>query len=140
MKTPVLLLLLLAFVATTSVSAQEVSISDLAVDATGRVQIQVASSSDYYYVLFFREDLQSDSEKPVSMALGENGTTTLTEQLKAYPEEHYRVVQYLLSAPDDIDGDGTVTLNDFRMLSANFGHEMELRAPSGECGDNSASN
>ena len=83
------------------------------VDDYGRVQIQVDSSSEYYYVLYLRPDLQSDVEWPVSMALGQDGTTVLTEQLAAYPLENYRVVQYHRDDPADSDRDGIDDMQEF---------------------------
>ncbi len=106
MKNKILTILLLTITATVSALAQEVPISEVSVDASGRIQIQVTSSSEYYYVLYFRHDLQGDSELAVSMTIGKDGTTTLTEQLAAYPSEHYRVIQYRRDEPADIDGDG----------------------------------
>ena len=39
------------------------------------------------------------------MTLGEDGTTTLTEQLSPLPKEHYRVEKFLIADPADIDND-----------------------------------
>jgi hypothetical protein len=86
--------------------AQNVPLLDYAVDATGRVQITVASSIGDYFVLYLREDLESGADQPVSMTLGAEGTTTLTEQLAAYPQEHYRVARFDVAEPGDIDRDG----------------------------------
>lgn len=98
--------LLLLATAARDVSAQSVPIADYAVDATGRVRIQVASSAEDYFVLYFREDLDAGTEEPVSMALGSEGSTTLTEALRAYPAEHYRIERFARADPGDIDGDG----------------------------------
>jgi hypothetical protein len=87
-------------------SAQDVVPVAFTIDANGRVQIEVESSADFYYVLYFREDLASGSEKAVSLALGENGTITLSESLAAYPEAHYRVAAYPVASPGDLDEDG----------------------------------
>jgi hypothetical protein len=59
------------------------------VDGLERIQIPITSSSEHYYVLYFRPDLQSDTEWPVSLTLGKEGTTILTEPLAAYPPEHF---------------------------------------------------
>jgi len=112
---PVLALLLLAFL-TSGALAQELQPSAFFVDVTGRVRVQVPSTPEHYYVLYFREDLPSGPEHAVSMALGQEGTTTLTEPLSAYPQAHYRVVQYPLSDPGDIDGDGIDDVEEFANL------------------------
>lgn len=76
------------------------------VDGFGRIQLEVDSSSECYYVLYVRPDPLKSVEWPVSVTLGEEGKTILTEQLEAYPVEHYRVAEYLKSSPADTDHDG----------------------------------
>ena len=71
----------------------------------GAVPIVVESTTEQYFVLFVQPDLDSDREIPVSVTLGQAGTTTLTEQLSALPKEHYRVERFLTADPADIDGD-----------------------------------
>ena len=85
---------------------EEVPILRSVVDATGRIQIEVNSTEDKYYILYNRSNLESPQEFFSSMTLGEEGTTTLTEPLSAYNEEHYRVVAFDKSNPGDVDGDG----------------------------------
>jgi len=113
MKIAVLVPLALA-AAATAVSAQDVPIAGFALDATGRAQVQVASSADRYYVLHVRDSLPSGAERAVSMALGQAGVTMLTEPLAAYPREHYRVTEHALDAPGDIDGDGIDDVEEYR--------------------------
>jgi hypothetical protein len=113
MKNLVLLNFLFVVATTMNVLAQEVPIVDVSVDVRGRIQIQVESSSEYYYVLYFRHDLEVDSEHAVSVTLGEDGTTMLTEQLAAYPTEHYRVIQYRHDEPADLDGDSIDDMEEF---------------------------
>ena len=69
------------------------------------VPIVVASTTGEYFVLYVRPDLTADREIPVSLTLGQDGATTLTEQLAALPHEHYRVEKFLVADPTDIDGD-----------------------------------
>jgi len=131
MKNPILSVLLLTVSVTTGAPAQEVPFSDIAVDAMGRIQIQVASSSEYYYALYVRRDLQEGLEWPVSMVLGEEGTTSLTESLAAYPFKHYRVIQYRRDNPADTDGDGIddveEMLNPVRLSPLNPAAEVDFR-------------
>ena len=71
------------------------------------VPIVVESATGKYYVLYVRHELdtRTEVEIPVSVTLGEAGTTTLSEQLSALPAERYRVDEFLIADPGDIDGD-----------------------------------
>ena len=75
----------------------------------GAVPIVVESTTDEYFVLYVRHDLDADTtiEVPVRVTLGQDGATTLTESLEALPKERYRVEKYLVSDPADVDGDCT---------------------------------
>ena len=75
----------------------------------GAVPIVVESTTDEYFVLYVRHDLDADTtfQVPVGVILGEDGATTLTESLEALPKERYRVEKYLVSDPADVDGDCT---------------------------------
>ena len=65
----------------------------------------VESTTEEYFVLYVRPALDSDREFPVSVTLGGDGTTTLTEQLSPLPKEHYRVEKFLIADPADLDND-----------------------------------
>ena len=69
------------------------------------VPIVVESTTADYFVLYVRPDLEADREIPVSVTLGEDGETTLTDQLSALPVEHYRVEKYPVDDPGDVDLD-----------------------------------
>ncbi len=69
------------------------------------VPVIVESTTEEYFVLYVRPALDSEREFPVSVTLGEDGTTTLTEQLSPLPKEHYRVEKFLIADPADIDND-----------------------------------
>ena len=73
----------------------------------GAVPVVVESTTDRYYVLYVRHELDADTtvEIPVSVTLGQAGTRTLTEQLSALPAERYRVDEYLVADSGDVDGD-----------------------------------
>ena len=77
----------------------------------GAVPIVVESTTEEYFVLYARPDLDAQQEIPVSVTLGQGGTTTLIEQLPALPKEHYRVEKFLIADPGDVDFDciGDVT-------------------------------
>ena len=70
------------------------------------VPIVVESTTEEYFVLYVRHDLGGTVlELPVSVTLGENGTTTLAENVEALPKERYLVEKFLIADPADIDGD-----------------------------------
>ena len=72
------------------------------------VPIVVESTTDEYFVLYVRHELDADTMlwMPVSVTLGKEGTTTLAENVAALPKERYRVEKYLIACPADVDGDG----------------------------------
>ena len=71
----------------------------------GAVPIVVQSTTEEYFVLYVRPDLDGQREIPVSVTLGRDGATTLTEQLPALPKEHYRVEKFIIADPGDVDFD-----------------------------------
>ena len=76
------------------------------VDVEG-VPIVVESTIDEYFVVYVRYDLDADSTVylPVSVTLGQAGTTTLSENVAALPKERYQVHKHLVADPADVDGD-----------------------------------
>ena len=71
----------------------------------GAVPIVVESTTDEYFVLFVRPDLGSGREIPVSVTLGQDGTTTLAENVAPLSSGHYRVEKYSIADPADVDWD-----------------------------------
>ena len=71
------------------------------------VPIVVESTIDEYFVVYVRYDLDADSTVylPVTVTLGQAGTTTLSENVAALPKERYQVHKYLVADPADVDGD-----------------------------------
>ena len=70
------------------------------------VPIVVESTTEEYFVLYVKHDLDgTEVELPVSVTLGQDGTTTLAENVEALPAERYRVEKYLIADPADVDGD-----------------------------------
>jgi hypothetical protein len=104
--TPLLVVLFAALAASGAAAQEDQPPIGFFVDATGRARVQVASTPAYYYVLFARDSLPAGTERAVGMALGREGTTTLTEGLAAYPQGHYRVQRYPIATPGDQDRDG----------------------------------
>ena len=82
--------------------------TDVAVVA---VPIVVASTAGDYFVLYARHDVVGATveyptlEYPVQVVLGQDGTTTLSENVAALPPDHYRVEKYAVADPGDVDGD-----------------------------------
>ena len=74
--------------------------------AVEAVPIVVASTTEEYFVLYVRHDVDGTAvEVPVLVKRGEAGTTTLAENVVALPAERYRVEKYLVADPADVDGD-----------------------------------
>ena len=74
--------------------------------AVTTVPIVVTSTAAEYFVLYVSHDADGETvEYPVRVILGEDGTTTLAENLSALPSERYRVEKYLIADPADVDGD-----------------------------------
>ena len=111
--------------------AQDVPMLGYSVDPTGRAVIRVASGPAEYFVLFVRHELPDGPEEAVTMALGQAGTTTLTEGLAAYPSEHYRVARFLRASPGDLDRDGIDDVEEYlhqgRMAPFNAAGEIAIR-------------
>lgn len=109
---------LLAFVflfAATFAGAQQAPVQNYAVDVNGQVRLTVSSGTGKYYILQVRHHPDSAFTLCASMTFGQPGTTVLTEPLKAYPANHYRVLEYDINNPFDTDGDG---LNDIAEYNA----------------------
>ena len=73
--------------------------------AVTAVPIVVDSTTADYFVLYVQPNLDTDRKIPISVTLGEEGATTLTEQLSPLPREHYLVEKYSVDDPADVDGD-----------------------------------
>ena len=70
------------------------------------VPIVVTSTTAEYFVLYVSHDVDgAELEIPVLVKRGEADTTTLAENVEALPVERYRVEQYLIADPADVDGD-----------------------------------
>ena len=70
------------------------------------VPIVVESTTDDYFVLYSSQTVHGTRlEYPALVKRGEDGTTTLEENVEALPAERYRVEKYLITHPADVDGD-----------------------------------
>ena len=68
--------------------------------------IVVDSTEDDYFVLYATFTVGGETlEHPVQVKLGEDGTTTLSENVEALSVDRYRVEKYLVDDPGDVDGD-----------------------------------
>ena len=77
------------------------------------VPITVDSTTADYFVLYVLHERDGEMlDQPVSVTLGEDGTSTLAENVAALPAERYRVEKYLSSEPADVDGDCTDDLTE----------------------------
>ena len=75
--------------------------------AIGDIPIVVESTTDEYFVLYVRHDLDMGATiyLPVSVTLGQAGSTTLSENVAAMPADRYRAHKFLIADPADVDGD-----------------------------------
>lgn len=96
--------------------AQQIPIQNYAVDANGRVRLEIQSSSGKYYVLRVRHHPDSAFALTTSISPGNAGSTILSEPLKAYPQSHYQVWEYDVANPFDTDGDGLNDLEEFNNM------------------------
>ena len=99
--------------------------------AVTAVPIVVTSTEDEYFVLYASHETDgSTSEYPVLVKLGEDGTTTLSENVEALAADRYRVEKYLVANPGDVDGDCLDDLTELsslgRMNPVNHGGPIEL--------------
>ena len=68
----------------------------------------VESTTADYFVLYASHDVGGTTvEYPVRVVLGEDGTTTLSENVAPLPKDRYRVQKYSIEEPADVDGDCT---------------------------------
>ncbi len=74
--------------------------------AVTEVPIEVTSTTDDYFVLYAKHTLNGETtDIPVSVTLGEDGTTTLSDNLEPLAVNQYRVEKYQVAKPADVDGD-----------------------------------
>lgn len=117
----------LIILSTTSFCAgQVVPIVNYSVDDFNKIQLEVNSSVDKYYILKVRHDLQADFTILASMTLGESETTIISEPLGQYPKDHYQIIEYSISSPADSDNDGIDDVTEFQ----NFPTQSPLNAAS----------
>lgn len=97
---------------------QQIPIQNYSVDVKGQVRLEVNSGNGKYYLLQVRHHPDSAFTLTTSMTLGQAGTTVITEPLRAYPLNHYRVLEYDLNNPYDTDNDGTNDPDEFNAMPA----------------------
>ena len=87
--------------------------------AVTEVPVVVESTTADYFVLYASHDGDGSStvEYPVRVVRGQEGTTTLSENVAALPAERYRVERYLVADPADVDGDCIDELGDLGTLN-----------------------
>jgi len=88
------------------IHAQQIPIQNYSVNANNQAVITVNSSVGKYYLLRVKHHPDSAFTITSAIKLGQAGTTTLTEPLRAYPVDHYQVSEYSVTSPSDNDGDG----------------------------------
>ena len=102
--------------AATAANGQQVPIQNYAVDANGQARLTLNSGAGNYYLLQVRHHPDSAFALTTSMTFGQPGTTVITEPLKAYPVSHYRVLEYAINNPFDIDADGSDDITEYNAM------------------------
>lgn len=95
---------------------QEISILNYSTNATDQVLLEVNSTSNHYYILKVKHSIDSSFDTPASMFLGNSGTTKISEPLGKYPLSHYKVLEHLIDAPFDTDGDGIDDIMEYKNI------------------------
>lgn len=94
--------------------AQQTPIQNYSINNNGQVQLEINSSTDKYYKLEVKHHPDAEFEFATSITLGQAQTTIISEPLKAFPQSHYRIMEYAIDNPIDSDGDG---INDIEELN-----------------------
>jgi hypothetical protein len=74
--------------------------------AKGVTQVKIDSDTNHYYVLYAKPVAGQEWELPVSITMGQSGSTTLTDGRRQLDANRYRVETVPIASPGDIDGDG----------------------------------
>ncbi|MBK8925858.1 MAG: hypothetical protein IPM74_08095 [Crocinitomicaceae bacterium] len=106
--------------------AQEVTIENYSVDENGKVNLLINSSIDKYYLLQVKHHPDSGFSVNSAICFGQNGTTLISESLGAYPVNHYRILEYVIDAPVDIDTDGINDVIEMQSSGAPLNAAVEI--------------
>jgi hypothetical protein len=101
-------------------------VANYSINQNGQVQLTVNSTAQNYYILKVRHQPTGNFELFTSMSLGKAGTTVISEQLEAYPLNHYQILAFPINSPIDTDGD---SINDV-LENANFPIQNPINAAS----------
>ena len=87
--------------------------------AVSAVPIVVESTTADYFVLYASHDVDGETVwYPVKVAFGEEGATTLAENVTALPVERYRVEKYSIADPAEVDGDCTDDITELNSMGS----------------------
>ncbi len=87
--------------------------------AVTEVPIEVSSTTADYFVLYAKHTLNEiTTDIPVSVTRGEDGTTTLSDNLEPLAADQYRVEKYQVANPADVDGDCVDDITELDNLGA----------------------
>ena len=96
--------------------ADEIPIQSYSVNTYGQIEIVVNSDTEHYYLLNVKTHIDSAFNFITSFTLGNADSTIISEALPSYPIEHYQVVEYPLSNPEDIDNDGIDDVTEYQNI------------------------
>ena len=94
--------------------AQKIPILSFSIDQNKRARIEVKSDSSKYYLLKVDHKKLNVKSYFSTMVMGKTGIITLTESTKAYPKEHYEVLEFDIKNPKDSDKDGVNDILEFK--------------------------
>lgn len=94
--------------------AQEVPIKNYQVNAKGQVQLTVNTDAQHYYILKATEGGDSTKQISTQIKLGTNDSIVISEALGALPLNDYKVYEYSITTPGDIDQDSTNDLIEYQ--------------------------
>lgn len=121
---------LVTLIVTFGAFGQEVPILHYSTNNFGQVQLRITSEPSKYYILKVRNSIDSAFTLNASMTYGQEGTTVVSEALKAYPLEHYRVEGFDINTSVDCDEDGLNDISDYNGMPLNGPFNAAISLPS----------
>ena len=99
-----------------AICAQEVPIISYSINSNGQAELEVSSTPQNYYILKVRTSINADYLYSTSITNGLAESTIISEPLGALPLENYQVLEYLIDAPADTDGDGVDDISEYENI------------------------
>ena len=97
-------------------AAQEATIISSTINDKGQIELEVASTTEQYFILKVQHDVDQVATFTTSMTMGQAGSTIITEPLEASSVDSYQVLVYDINTPFDTDGDGIDDITEYDNL------------------------